>query len=660
MAKPAESPDPRTALWAWALVPLLGLLLYLPTLRNGFVLDDSVLILEDPRMGSLGAFFQLHRSELVVRYWSLLLDSLVWKTNPLGFHLTNALLHAATGLALFAYLRAILSATAARMRAAGPAGLAWRDWTALAAALLFVAHPMQTEAVAGVTHRKEVLATLFLLLALWRSLPSSGTLPRWGAARALRAIEVGAYVALALFAKAPAVVFFPLVLLQDLWVRRRGPGAWIRGDLPFYGPAAIALAAYLAYRWAGIEGAVDADPVHFEAYNPQATGLSAQGRLLTALTVLGLYWRLLFIPWRPTLERHVEVVEGGVFPLLMLALAAAALVLALRIGRRRPLVSLGLAWLVVTPLPTLNLLPLNFLFAERYLYLPAVGVALLAAALVAWLGERIRSAGRVTASGLALLLFLFAPLTLARNLEWRSVDTLLEATLRDNANAPRVVYLHARDLRDQGKIAESLAEAQRAIRLQPNSPDAWYLAGRDYADLGRQAETLEAYRRAVSLARDPKATWLNDYAVALIRNGRADEALPVLEDALARNPRNERVRDNYAQILLYRAATRARGMEFVEAETRSRPADFTPWVLLLEARLSLGDLAGAEEAARAASAALANPAERQFLTARILEAKAPPEAAAQTYRAVAAAPEATESLRDRVATALRRVEPRQN
>ncbi len=79
-------------------------------------------------MGSLGAFFQLHKSELVVRYWSLLIDSAIWKTNPLGFHLTNALLHAATGLALFAYLRALLAASAAprapKSRTRSAAGLA--------------------------------------------------------------------------------------------------------------------------------------------------------------------------------------------------------------------------------------------------------------------------------------------------------------------------------------------------------------------------------------------------------------------------------------------------------------------------------------------------------------------------------------------------------
>ena len=74
----------------------------------------------------------------------------------------------------------------------------------------------------------------------------------------------------------------------------------------------------------------------------------------------------------------------------------------------------------------------------------------------------------------------------------------------------------------------------------------------------------------------------------MIQNGRAAEAGPVLDDALKRSPDNTRVRDNYAQLLLYRPETRARGMAFLEEETRRRPADFTPWVLLVEARLAWG------------------------------------------------------------------------
>ena len=349
-AKPADAPASEpgsgadgppaaartTPGWVWAVPPILAALLYAVTLRNGFVLDDKVLILHDPRMGSLANFFHVRAGELVVRYWSLLLDSAIWGAHPPGFHLTNLLLHAATGLALFAWLRALMGRTGGsgaaeaatraerkRRRPAGPApaplGLTWGDWAALGGSVLFVVHPMQTEAVAGVTHRKELLAALFTVLALWRSLGQearAGGADDPGAGRTfLRSLEVGAYLALAVFAKAPAVVFFPLVLLQDLWVRRRSLGDWIRRDLTFYVPAALALAGYVIYRWAGISTAVEGDAVHFEAFNPQAVGLTAGERLMTALRVLWLYWKLLLVtPFHPTLERFIEPVRDAGTP----------------------------------------------------------------------------------------------------------------------------------------------------------------------------------------------------------------------------------------------------------------------------------------------------------------------------------------------------------
>jgi hypothetical protein len=95
-------------------------------------------------------------------------------------------------------------------------------------------------------------------------------------------------------------------------------------------------------------------------------------------------------------------------------------------------------------------------------------------------------------------------------------------------------------------------------------------------------------------------------------------------------------------------------MEFLLEETRRRPADFTPWVLLVEARLASGDGAGAQQAARAASAALTNPAERQFLLARLAEVSGRTDEATRVYRELAAMPQLDASLLDRVRAALRR------
>ena len=639
-ARPA-SPAPRWLVWAPA---LLAAFIALPTLWNGFVLDDIVL-LRDNRLGDFSRLFDLRRNELIVRYWSLQLDMALWRGSAWGFHLTNLLYFALIGGAVSAYLRALLRRVVPEAGPAGPRKLDWRDWAALAGACLFVANPMLTEAVSGVTHRKELLATGFMILALWRSL---------GNRSPARAVEVGAYLALAVFAKAIAVAFFPLVLLQDLWVRKTPLKEWLRRDLAFYLPAALAVAAFVAYRWTGIRIAASDSPQHFTGFNPQTAGLDPFLRLLTGVKTLGLYWGLLLFPWTPQLERFVSPAESASDPMawFCIGLALAALVLAWRL-RTRPLLALGLAWLVITPLPTLNLLPLNFLFAERYLFLPAVGLAFLAAGILVEWRQRRQPATPILAL-VAVLVLAGSVRAAVRHTDWKNEDTLLAATIRDNGDAPRVQYFHALRLREQGRLAESQEVIAVSLAALPNSPDAWHLAGRNHSDLGQTEDALVAFERANGLARKPPATWLNDQAVALLQLGRTEEALPLLRRAVDRDPNNERARDNLIQSLLLREDTRAEGLDELEKEVAAHPERGTPWILMVETRLAMGDTLGALRYREAARGQVDSPAAQAFLEARLLEARGETTDAITLYAQVAADTSATDSMRRRAATAAAR------
>jgi predicted Zn-dependent protease len=270
-----------------------------------------------------------------------------------------------------------------------------------------------------------------------------------------------------------------------------------------------------------------------------------------------------------------------------------------------------------------------------------------------------RPAGRrrfaVLATGLVLLLF--APLVIVRGLEWRDTSTLLHATVRDNPDAPRVMYLNALDLRDRGRVPESLAACRRLLRRLPRFADAWHLAGRNCADLGRDTEALQAFERAVDLARRPDPAWLNDYAVALIRNGRRDEALPVLEQALERDPGDPRAAENRAQLLLLRPETRDRGLAALRDLVGRHPGEASAWVLLVEAELASGRTAEAAAAARRARTALADERVSAFLDARLIEGRGEREAAARAYRDLLARRDLDPSLRRRAQAALGRVTP---
>gem|GEM_PF-3430499 len=583
----------------------------------------------------------------MVRYWSLLLDSLLWGRRPIGYHLTNLLLHAGTTAAVYFYLRRLLGhVREGAARGGKSVSAAWKRWAPLLAALLFASHPMLTETVAGVTHRKELLAAGFLVLALHRSLAPD---------RGLRAsLSTALFFALAVFAKAPAVVFFPLVLAQDLWVRGRRPVAWLRRDVLYYVPAALAALGYLAYRRTGIEAALAAHPRFFEAYNPQAEGLSTFDRILTGLKTLHLYWTLLLAPFHPTLERHVEPVRSGTeaLPWLVLATAAAGLLVASRAGRRRPALALGLAWLVIAPVPTLNFIPLNFLFSERYLYLPAIGLALAAAGLLSLLPERfLRPAAVVT--GALVLAFGFT--VVRHNRVWKNPATLLAATYRANPDSPRVLRFMAQDLLDRGRAREALPLILRSTEKVPESPDGWYLAARVHDALGETEAALDAYRNALGRARHPRATWSNDYGVSLLRAGRTEEALPRFADAVRLRPNHPPFMVNYAQALLLRPASRDSARHYMEGALARRPDTPALWMLLAESRLGARDSLAAAETARRGRDAVGEAAARAYLKGLEAEARGRPERAAALYRRLAADPSLAASLGGRLGKAISRV-----
>jgi Tfp pilus assembly protein PilF len=611
----------------FALAPVaISLVFYWNSLRNGFVMDDVPLILEDPRLRDLGRFFDLERGERILRYWSFHLDHALHGMDPGGYHLTNVLLHGLAGVVLFFYARNLFrhaggipgtdpapgagAAPPGRGAGAAPRGRGaaavgppsgWPELLALAASLLFIAHPMQTESVDGVANRKESLSLLFLLLALHRSLVPKRTLAR--------SLEVAVYFTLSLLSKEPAIVFLPLAAAQDLVLRRRAFRDWLREDLRFYAAPILVAGGFLWLRQYGLRGALvppEGRPTIFDLMNPGAFGLSPAERILTAFRVHLEYLRLLVWPLDPIVERELGPVRGIANPVGWISLGSlvALLALAWRMRRRVPLAAFGLLWLLVTPVPTLNYVPLNQIFAERYLYLPMVGFAVL---LALALDRLARAAGRrrslVLATATALLVALWFPVVHARNHDWKSVETLLEVTRRDNPRSPKTLYFHAMLLRSRGRIPDARADAEGAAALFPQSAKVWHLVADLRSAEGDTAGALEAYATAV--ARGARfATLRNDYGVLLLRSGRWEEGVQQLRGAVRRDSTDLDYRENLALALVGRDSTLAEGVAILERNVRGDPSRAYSWLLLTDAFLTHGDARSAERVLRSARQAI--------------------------------------------------------
>ena len=181
---------------------------YVNALHNPFVYDDHDTVVANPSLVDVSnlKFVFLYSPFRPVVNVSYAIDRALWGYEPLGFHLTNVLLHVAVVLLVYALARRVLA----------DAGIE-RGCTegAFAAAALFAVHPMQTEAVAYVSGRSEVLCAVWFLAAmvLARDAMASGS--------ALRGAAACVCGALAIASKEVGLVLPVMVVVYD-WLLRPG------------------------------------------------------------------------------------------------------------------------------------------------------------------------------------------------------------------------------------------------------------------------------------------------------------------------------------------------------------------------------------------------------------------------------------------------------
>lgn len=326
---------------------------FLPALGFPFLRwDDHKNIVENGllRFDAPGLTFMLTGSQLghwqPATWLSLALDRVVWGSSPMGFHLTNVILHAASAVFLFFLARQLKLG-----------GKNQSEIPAAFAALFWALHPLRVESVAWVTERRDVLSGLLALgaaLAHVRGLAD----PAWRR----RAFVL---TVLAMTAKVFAVVLPAVWLLLDL--RLAGAPRW-RDKLPYI-PAALGILALNLVAQAGSGAAVSL----------AAFGVSH--RLAQA------FYGLAFYPWKtiipsglaPLYERSI-LLEPFAFSVAAAAVSTAALLLALTRRRVDGLTQAALSYLLLL-LPALGLFKSGrIIAADRWSYLPAIPLSLLATA----------------------------------------------------------------------------------------------------------------------------------------------------------------------------------------------------------------------------------------------------------------------------------------
>jgi tetratricopeptide (TPR) repeat protein len=515
-----------------ALVGLAAAAVYVFTIEYDFVWDDVTLVAENAYIrsfGFVGEYFRrdyavLSHGSLSIKWYyrpllalSFLTDYQVWRANPAGFHLTNVLLHLVSSL-LVALLAGRLSGCAVVAALAG---------------LFFAVHPVHVEPVAFVAGRVDSLVTAFVVAAIVAVLMAQR---RRGAGRLLWHGMGCLAAAAAMLSKETGALGPGLVFLCLTWHARQGGASWRAAALSGVrqsGPTLGVLALNLVVRQALFPVPVSpSDWTGGPGLWPRVmTGMYLGGRAIGVTTV--------GFPWQPLYQMEflhrlgAETLAGGI----VLTGAAWA---TWRSLARGSVAGVGGAWFLVVTLPFLNVIPIPggraVYFAERFLYLPSVGVALaagtLGAAALAMLdGWRRRAAVAAMAVGLLCL----GVTTTLRSETWRDNPRLFQAMRERSPDSTLPVANLALTRLETGRPAEALALIGEVFERIPTDRTALVVMGRAHLALGRTDEGLAYLRKAVE--HHPNNPWLlNLLGAALGQAGRPGEAMPYLERALTADP----------------------------------------------------------------------------------------------------------------------------
>lgn len=475
---------------------------YLPALQNEFVnWDDGLYVYDNFNIRSidfhvlkwvftLGANPTWHPLTLL----SLALDYAVWGLNPLGYHLTNNILHAINTSLVF-----ILSIKL--MGYANPV-IGKKDYypffVGAITALLFGIHPLHVESVAWISERKDVLCGFFFLTTLLAYI-------RYAAANSKRPYYYGLCLilfVLALLSK-PMAVSLPVVLLildfyplQRLMIgdRLRNVKAMFIEKLPFFLLSLVSsIITVIAQRAGEALQSFDVYPLKM--------------RIFDSIRAFGFYLIKMVFPFNlaPFYPHTMELNFFTVDYLGSFVLLIATTVLSIRSLKRNRLFFSVWLYYVVTLIPVIGIIKVGgHVMADRYTYLPSIGPFLLAGIGVGAFIERCKK--RQYQMSLVILI-LFSGIMISRTIEqmsiWRSSVMLWSHQIKIYIDRDVSAYLKRGDAYQIiGKYQPAITDYNKAIELNYGFTDAYFHRGNAYAALGNLEQAIKDYEKAIDI--DPK------------------------------------------------------------------------------------------------------------------------------------------------------------
>lgn len=498
----------------FAVLAVLCLIIYGQTLGFDFInIDDNQYVYENSFVSTgvnaaniIWAFTAFHSSNWHPLTWiSHQLDSSLFGLNAGYHHLINVGFHIANSILLFALIRKLTDSF----------------WKAAVVAAIFAVHPAHVESVAWVAERKDVLSTLFWLLTtifyirFARNLSDS------------RAYWISLLLfALGLMAK-PMLVTLPFVLvLLDYWPLKRFE-KWnvsslvpiFKEKLPFFALSAIsAIVTILAQGSSGAIQTIERIPF-FE-------------RLINAIVSYAKYVIMLFYPvnlgvWYPY-QNNFTVLQIAAAAILVIGVSA----ISVWQLKERKYLFVGWFWFLGTLVPVIGILQVGRQsLADRYTYVPYIGLLIAFVWLAAELFEKLQLNKAVTASICALCISILTGLAFIQVTYWKNTETISRHTLSVTENNYFIEHNFCNYLEGKNRLDEAVVLCKAAIEHDPMLAEGYNTLGTIQLKQNRVAEAAANFRKSIDLQPAYVMAYAN-LAIAEIREGNFEQAGTVLNQGI--------------------------------------------------------------------------------------------------------------------------------
>ena len=509
---------------------LLGILIYSNTLHSSFHFDDTGSIVDNSAIRNilnLQAIWSFWPTRFIT-YFSVALNYHLSQLNVFSYHLFNLTVHLSSAILVWWFMLLTFSTPAMKEQKIAK----HTNLIAFFTGIVFIAHPIQTQAVTYIIQRATSLATLFYLACLSLYIESRLLQQRKESLVASRIFYCGSLIAaiMAMFTKEMAITLpFMVILYETCFLKRRGGLNW-KYLVPFLATLLIIpLTMFLTK---------SVDFIGMRRVLEGPSNISSWQYLLTQLRVIVTYLRLLFIPINQNSDYYYPIAKNLLeLPILAsLIFLVSILTIAIRIFSKYRLISFGIFWFFLTLIPESSVIPIKDVIFEHRLYLPMVGFSFFLVSFIYYLF------GNKTIKPMIMVLLIitscYAILTYRRNLIWKDGFTLWNDVVHKSPGKARPYASRGNAYYQQGNFTQAISDCTKAIEINPNLEVAYYNRGNAYRDQGNIQQAISDYNKVIEI--NPKfEKAYNNRGLVYKNQGNIQQAIFDFTKAIEINPNLE-------------------------------------------------------------------------------------------------------------------------